>query len=143
MTKKQDLPHISKRIVELREARGLSQKDLGTLAGVTAPAITMWETGKRFPRGKNLKNLAKALGVPESAILDDTAPPPVRPPESSPADKMSLIGSITMRLGFMDEDQLETVLTFVEGLPVVQAHPTAEGRLELSQRAKSIKQAKD
>lgn len=91
MTKKQELPHISKRIVELREARGLSQKDLGTLAGVTAPAITMWETGKRFPRGKNLQNLARALGVSESDILDDV-PAPI--PKASYPNKDSLIVAI-------------------------------------------------
>lgn len=108
MTKKQDLPHISRRIVELREAKNLSQKDLGLLAGVTAPAITMWETGKRFPRGKNLKNLAKALGVPESAILDDT-PPPVRASEVAGPDAQDFKDLISI-LPALNKDEINFLL---------------------------------
>lgn len=123
MTKKDELPHISRRIVELREARGMSQKDLGTLAGVTAPAITMWETGKRFPRGKNLKNLAKALGVSESAILDPEAP-------AASNDRASLILEIQSLLTQLSDDDLEVVKTM------------AQGRLALSSAGQK-KQAKE
>jgi transcriptional regulator with XRE-family HTH domain len=86
MTKKEDLPQYSKRIVALRERLELSQKDLGALAGVTAPAITMWETGKRFPRGKNLRRLAEALQVSESDLLDPNGPI-IPPPAADPVMK--------------------------------------------------------
>lgn len=125
MTKKDELPHISKRIVELRERKGLSQKDLGALAGVTAPAITMWETGKRFPRGKNLKNLAKALGVSESSILDPNAPEAL-----NSTDRATLILEIQSLLTRLSDDDLEVVKM------------TAEGRLELSQKDKINKLTK-
>lgn len=128
MTKKQDLPHISKRIIALREARGLSQKDLGLLAGVTAPAITMWETGKRFPRGKNLQNLAKALGVPEAAILDDS---PISTPNQPQGDRATLILEIQDLLRDLSDSDLETVRF------------TALNLAELSQNKKINKQAKD
>ena len=115
MTKKQELPHISKRIVALREARGMSQKDLGTLAGVTAPAITMWETGKRFPRGKNLANLAKALGVSEAAIMDDS---PISDfvSKNDPTDRPSLILEIQDLLKVLSQDDLEALKASAENM---------------------------
>nr|BFD63146.1 hypothetical protein BdHM001_18270 [Bdellovibrio sp. HM001] len=111
MTKKDELPHISRRIIQLREARGLSQKDLGALAGVTAPAITMWETGKRFPRGKNLKALAKALGVSEASIMDPDAPETDRS-----SDRSTLILEIQDLLKSMSQEDLETLKASAENL---------------------------
>lgn len=50
----------------------MSQKDLAQIIGVTPSAVTLWESGVRFPRGKALSKLAKALGVSQSYLLDDS-----------------------------------------------------------------------
>ncbi len=36
---------------ELRRQVGLSQTEMGSFCGVTATAISLWESGKRTPRG--------------------------------------------------------------------------------------------
>lgn len=113
MTKKDELPQYSKRIIALRERLGLSQKDLGLLANVTAPAITMWETGKRFPRGKNLRKLAEALQVSEAAIVDDSVPMPA--PIERNKNKSQLIGDIVALLPALNKDQLGNILTLASG----------------------------
>ena len=74
MTKKQDIPDIALRIKQLRYLKNWSQSDLAEQAGVTLGAVGNWETGKRFPAGKNLTNLAHALGVSESDILQKFQP---------------------------------------------------------------------
>lgn len=125
MTKKPELPHYSKRIVELRDARGLSQKDLAALAFVTAPAITMWETGKRFPRGKNLKNLAAALGVSEASIMDSSTPIQVEKPAN---DRANLILDIQSLLTTLDEGKLRSIFKYASTLSSVDiANPQVKG----------------
>ena len=58
-------------IKQLRESKGLSQKALGQLVGVTDAYVTMLERGKRRnPSLPVLKRLAKALGVPVTALLE-------------------------------------------------------------------------
>jgi len=55
----------------LREARGLTQAELATEARVTRPYITMLESGvRKTPSLPMLQRLAKALGVPVTALLE-------------------------------------------------------------------------
>jgi transcriptional regulator with XRE-family HTH domain len=57
-------------IKTLRQEKGLSQKALAEQVGVTDAYITMLESGKRKnPSLEILKKLAKALGVPVTALL--------------------------------------------------------------------------
>lgn len=108
MTKKNEIPDIALRIKQLRNARGWSQSVLAFHAKVTDGAIKMWETGKRFPRGKNLKNLAAALECTESDILDgfDTTKPISKTKIESKSD---LILSIQSMLTSLDYDELKTI----------------------------------
>jgi transcriptional regulator with XRE-family HTH domain len=58
-------------VKELRATRGLSQRELAKLAGITNPYITLIETGQRKnPSLAVLKKLAKALGVPVTTLLE-------------------------------------------------------------------------
>jgi Zn-dependent peptidase ImmA (M78 family)/DNA-binding XRE family transcriptional regulator len=54
---------IGERIMQARKAAGLSQRQLADRAGVTAMAISKYETGKSTPSSGVLLALAKALGV--------------------------------------------------------------------------------
>ena len=51
------------RIKQARKARGLSQRGLAALIGVSAMAISKWERGTLFPGSQRLIALAEALGV--------------------------------------------------------------------------------
>ena len=58
-------------ITTLREAQGLTQRDLAKKAKVTAAYVAMIETGvRKNPSLAILKRLAKALGVPVTALLE-------------------------------------------------------------------------
>lgn len=57
------------RIKQLREAAGLSQRELGARIGVSGPAVAMWESGENRPSLTNLEKLADVLGVSIDAIL--------------------------------------------------------------------------
>jgi transcriptional regulator with XRE-family HTH domain len=48
---------------KLRKDKNLTQKQLGELVGVTDSAIRLFETNKRTPAFKTLKNLAEVLEV--------------------------------------------------------------------------------
>ncbi|MCG6459673.1 helix-turn-helix domain-containing protein [Vibrio parahaemolyticus] len=56
------MENISIRLKRKREEKGLSQRALGHLIGVSATAISQWEREETTPKGKHLLNLSKALG---------------------------------------------------------------------------------
>jgi transcriptional regulator with XRE-family HTH domain len=58
-------------ITKLREGQGLTQRDLAKKSKVTAAYVAMIETGVRQnPSPAILGRLAKALGVPATALLE-------------------------------------------------------------------------
>lgn len=52
-----------------RESGGLSQSQLADKAGLTAAAISHFETGQRAPSFENLRKLADALGISVDYLL--------------------------------------------------------------------------
>ena len=63
---------------EWRNSRWLTQEELGAKMGedggvkVSGLTVSAWELGIKRPRAKNMRNLAKALGVlPEQIILPE------------------------------------------------------------------------
>lgn len=63
---------IAENIKRLREQHGLTQSELGAIAGVTDKAVSTWELGIKTPRMGAVAKMAAAFGIPKSAILDDT-----------------------------------------------------------------------
>jgi transcriptional regulator with XRE-family HTH domain len=57
------------RLHAAREARGLSQGELATRAGVPPSSISHFETGSRMPSVGNLRRLANALDVSADFLL--------------------------------------------------------------------------
>lgn len=57
------------RIKQLREAAGMSQRELGERIGISGSAVAMWESGENRPSLTNLEKLADVLGVSIDAIL--------------------------------------------------------------------------
>lgn len=58
----------------MRVARGWSQADLAEISGLSGPAISMLETGRREPRADTAKRIAQALGVSMTELLGGAAP---------------------------------------------------------------------
>jgi transcriptional regulator with XRE-family HTH domain len=68
-------PVFARRLAFARERAGLSQKQLGILAGmdpaVASPRINQYERGKHEPQLKTAKQLAEALGVPPAFLYTE------------------------------------------------------------------------
>lgn len=62
---------IAHNIKRLREAHGLSQAELGEIAGVTDKAVSTWEKGIKVPRMGAVQKLSDYFGIPKSRILDE------------------------------------------------------------------------
>lgn len=62
---------LANRLLELRRRRGMSRSALAERAGLSAPSLWAWETGRVSPRRKNLLALARALDVSERELLPD------------------------------------------------------------------------
>lgn len=60
---------FSKRLKEIRKNRGLTQKELGAMIGVTKVSICCYESGVRTPTLDTLIDLANALNVELTYLL--------------------------------------------------------------------------
>lgn len=63
---------VGKRIRELRLERGWTQEQLANESGVTRPILNAVENGKRGLLFERLFDIAEALGVSASDLLDDS-----------------------------------------------------------------------
>lgn len=57
-------------IASLRKEKGLTQMELAEKLAVTDKAVSRWETGRNYPDIETLKNLADALDVSISELLE-------------------------------------------------------------------------
>ena len=65
------LADVGHRIRETRAAQGLSLEQLARLTGISAPALSLIETGKRDPRLTTLTRIADALRARLATIIAD------------------------------------------------------------------------
>jgi transcriptional regulator with XRE-family HTH domain len=70
------LADIGGRIRAIRAEQSLNLDQLARLTGISAPALSLIETGKRDARLTTLAKIAAALRVPLSTLLDDALPGP-------------------------------------------------------------------
>ena len=54
---------FGKRLKKIRKKNNLTQQGLAQLLSVSQQAITWWETGRRFPKGKMLIKIADYFNV--------------------------------------------------------------------------------
>lgn len=59
---------IGQKIRDLRQAAGLTQKELAVAVGMSEPAIRNFELGNREPKQKHLEKIAMALQVDPAAL---------------------------------------------------------------------------
>ncbi len=65
------------KIKDARAESGLSQPQLGEMAGVSTRSIVAYEKGEKKPRQGTLLKLAKALGVSVKFLSDDSCENPM------------------------------------------------------------------
>ena len=61
---------FSLKLKELREERGLTQRDLAKALNLSKGSIGMWESTDRIPNAKQLVQLATFFGVSVDSLLD-------------------------------------------------------------------------
>lgn len=72
------LAEVGHRIRETRAAQGLSLEQLARLTGISGPALSLIETGKRDPRLTTIQRIADALRVSPATLIaegSDTTEP--------------------------------------------------------------------
>lgn len=60
---------IGAKIIELRKAKGMTQEQLASALGVSAPAVSKWETDSSYPDITLLCPLARVLGTDVDSLL--------------------------------------------------------------------------
>ena len=92
---------IAENIKRIRLEHGLSQSELGKIAGVSDKAVSTWELGLKTPRMGAVEKMANYFGITKSAIVDDApdtlTQKSIIPPGFEPMPKMRkvpLIGAI-------------------------------------------------
>ena len=57
------------RIKELCVRKGIEQKELAIIVGVSQPTVSDWFNNKKNPKGKNLAKLSEILDIPRAVIM--------------------------------------------------------------------------
>ena len=95
-----DMMLIAYAIKKAREASGFTQEKLAEQIGVSAQAVSKWETGKNLPDIENLMLIAEITDTPYHAFLH-------------PAGGKGPVGDISIRARLFNEDNMYTrVKTF-------------------------------
>jgi transcriptional regulator with XRE-family HTH domain len=72
------LAGVGSRIRKAREDRGLNLHELARLSGISAPALSLIETGKRDLRVTSLCRIADALRIAAGDLVEDRPAGPAR-----------------------------------------------------------------
>lgn len=78
------------RVRELREARGMQQKELAIDLHVSQPTISDWESGRKVPSARSMQKIADYFGVSLDYLLgrnDEKEKLPAQSEELSEKDK--------------------------------------------------------
>lgn len=62
---------IGDNIRRLREKHGMTQAQLGDIAGVTDKAVSTWESGKKTPRMGAIQRISDHFGISKSELIMD------------------------------------------------------------------------
>lgn len=108
------------RIRELREARGMQQKELAIDLCVSQPTISDWESGRKVPSARSTQKLADYFNVSIDYLLGRTDEKEKPVPESgdgqSPIDEKRLDEQLVQRLCSLTPEEQGKVDAFIQGL---------------------------
>lgn len=86
---------LSNRIYELRTQKGLSQKELGAILGVSNKAVSKWETGTAIPKTETLIKLAEVFEISTEELLNMALPLQT----AQPTSESIMINPVNARIG--------------------------------------------
>lgn len=85
--KKQPETEFGRRLVAVRQARGLTQVQLAEATGTTQRVVSRLETVAEYPTVPVLLEFCRALRVSADELLGLKPPPKVEPPRQPPEEK--------------------------------------------------------
>lgn len=85
------------RVRELRESRGIQQKELAIDLGVSQPTVSDWESGRKVPSAKSTAKLADYFGVSVDYLLGRTDE------KSAPSEEGALINNDPELTAYLEE----------------------------------------
>jgi repressor LexA len=97
---------IANKILSLRQQHGLTQEELGRIAGVTDKAVSSWENGTRLPRIGTIEKIANYFGITKSEIIEGR-PPANNTQRYRPNKSMPVLGRIVASLPLYAEENVE------------------------------------
>lgn len=100
------------KLKELREAKNMTQSQLGEYIGAKKSAISLWESGKRQPDQETLMRLASYFSVTVDYLLGHESPDQI---EKAPAPDDAR-AEAKMLLEGMDDEQYQAALQYLKFL---------------------------
>jgi transcriptional regulator with XRE-family HTH domain len=117
-----DMAKTASRLRQLREAAGLSQRELARLIKQDSSNVRFWETTGKTPRSDVLTPMAKALGVTVEELLGE--PKPKR--ATTPGGKLGQVFTSVSRLPRRQQQKViemaEAFLSVHQRTPVTNGH---------------------
>lgn len=101
-------------LVRVRKLRRFSQQQLAMRSGISQQAISNLETGKSCPSEYTIRQLAAALRVPMSALLEEEQT------KTPTAEGDGLMEDIINRIQRLPEPALDRLSDFLDGLEAGQ-----------------------
>lgn len=99
----------------LREAKKITQSQLGEYLGAKKSAISLWESGKRQPDQETLVRIANFFNVTVDYLLGrDSTPASVPAQEKAPTD--DLTEQIMAKASKMDVEELKQLLRIMDAV---------------------------
>ena len=103
------------RLKELRESKGMTQRDFAAEFGVSKGTVGMWESGAREPRTiDEINRIADYFGVSTDYLLGRTEEKEKPTPEEG--DGPALNTRLVERLIQLSPEEQEKVEAFVQGM---------------------------
>lgn len=88
------------------EKRGITQRDLAELIPMNESTVSLWLSGARTPRMKNLERLAQALGIEMAELWEGPEATPVNAVQQAMIDEM----------GQLEDSQQEILLALARSM---------------------------
>lgn len=113
---KKERPALGQRLVDLRQAAGLTQMQLAQKLSVHHSNIAFWELSGTPPRGQVLPELARALAVSIDELLG------VKPPKPKRQAAKGRLQQVFEAASRLPRRQQEKIAEFVEAFVNQHAH---------------------
>lgn len=109
---------LGKKIKQLRQAKGLNQKDVADSLGVDASTVSKWETDQIIPRRLARERLAELFGVSINELLFDHERKQFEEKQSSPEAHDDFHDTLIEKYPFLEGVDMELVKKIVTADPM-------------------------